>query len=70
MSYLDAIIQLLEQVRDTQGEAIERARACRRNHSGGPAGIRLRRVARGILAQELFYRAGGLVPVQAIQAPG
>lgn len=71
MSYLDAIIQLLQQVRETQSEAIERAAqviaaAIQADHlvyAFGPTHA-------SILAQELFYRAGGLVPVNPILPPG
>ena len=71
MNYLDAVIQLLQQVRETQAEAIERAAqtiaaAIEAGHlvyAFGPTHA-------GILAQELFYRAGGLVPVNPILPPG
>ena len=71
MNYLDAIIQLLQQVRETQSEAIERAAqviaaAIQADHlvyAFGPTHA-------SILAQELFYRAGGLVPVNPILPPG
>jgi uncharacterized phosphosugar-binding protein len=71
MNYLDSIIKLLEEVRDTQGEAIERAaqviaQAIAADHLVyvfGPTHA-------GILAQELFYRAGGLVPINPILPAG
>jgi len=71
MNYLDAIIELLQHVRETQGEAIERAAqviaaAIQADHmvyAFGPTHA-------SILAQELFYRAGGLVPVNPILPPG
>lgn len=71
MKYLDAIIELLGQVRETQSEAIERAAqviaaAIQADHlvyAFGPTHA-------SILAQELFYRAGGLVPVNPILPPG
>jgi uncharacterized phosphosugar-binding protein len=71
MEYLDAIIQLLQQVRETQGKSIERAAqviaaAIQADHlvyAFGPTHA-------SILAQELFYRAGGLVPVNPILPPG
>lgn len=71
MEYLDAIIHLLQQIRETQGEAIERAAqaiaaAIQADHlvyAFGPTHASL-------LAQELFYRAGGLVPVNPILPPG
>ena len=71
MDYLDAVIQLLQEVRETQSEAIEQAaqviaQAIQADHlvyvfGAGHAGI---------LAQELFYRAGGLVPISPILPPG
>ena len=71
MNYLDAVIQLLQEVRETQSEAIEQAaqvisKAIQTDHlvyvfGAGHAGI---------LAQELFYRAGGLVPICPILPPG
>jgi uncharacterized phosphosugar-binding protein len=71
MGYLDQIIDLLNEVRRTQSEAIEQAaqvlaRAIQQGHlvyvfGAGHASI---------LAQELFYRAGGLVPVNPILPPG
>ena len=71
MGYLDAVIELLQEVRATQGEAITRAgeiiaEAIAADHlvyAFGPTHA-------GILAQELFYRAGGLVPVNPILPPG
>jgi uncharacterized phosphosugar-binding protein len=71
MDYLDQIIELLNEVRRTQSEAIEQAaqvisQAIQAGHlvyvfGAGHASI---------LAQELFYRAGGLVPVNPILPPG
>lgn len=69
--YLDAVIALLNEVRATQSEAIEQAadiiaEAILADHlvyAFGPTHA-------GILAQELFYRAGGLVPVNPILPPG
>jgi uncharacterized phosphosugar-binding protein len=71
MDYLDQIIELLKEVRETQREAIEQAaqkvaEAIQQDHLlyvFGPSHA-------GILAQELFYRAGGLVPVNPILPPG
>lgn len=71
MEYLDAIIQLLQHVRDAETKAIERAaqtiaNAIQANHlvyAFGPTHA-------GMLAQELCYRAGGLVPVNPILPPG
>jgi uncharacterized phosphosugar-binding protein len=71
MDYFDQIIELLQEVRATQAEAIEQAaqhiaQAIQSGHLlyvFGPSHA-------GILAQELFYRAGGLVPVNPILPPG
>ncbi len=71
MDYLESVIALLQQVRASEQEAIERAAqviasAIQADHLVyvfGPTHA-------GILAQELFYRAGGLVPVNPILPPG
>lgn len=71
MDYLDAVIQLLQQVREAEHEAIERAAqavagAIQAEHLVyvfGPTHA-------GMLAQELCYRAGGLVPINPILPPG
>ncbi len=71
MDYLEAVIALLEQVRAAEGEKIERAAQVVADAIGsdhllyvfGPTHA-------GLLAQELCYRAGGLVPVNPILPPG
>lgn len=71
MDYLETAIQLLQEIRQTQREAIENAAqviadAIQADHLVyifGPTHA-------GILAQEMFYRAGGLVPVNPILPPG
>jgi len=71
MRYLDEVMTLLQEVRATQAEAVERAAAVLAEAIAndhlifvfGPSHA-------GILAQELFYRAGGLVPVNPILPPG
>jgi uncharacterized phosphosugar-binding protein len=71
MDYLEAVIELLVRVKAAEGVAIERAAqviagAIQAGHLVyvfGPTHA-------GILAQELCYRAGGLVPVNAILPPG
>jgi uncharacterized phosphosugar-binding protein len=71
MDYLETIIQLLKKVQSTQQEAIEQAAQAiaqaiqndRLLYVFGPTHA-------GILAQELFYRAGGLAPVNPILPPG
>jgi uncharacterized phosphosugar-binding protein len=71
MDYLELAIQMLQEVRRTQGEAIEKAavviaEAIEANHLVYIFGA----THAGILAQELFYRAGGLVPVNPVLPPG
>ena len=71
MDYLDEIIGLLNEVRNTQRANIERAaqvmaQAIQNGHLVYVFGA----AHAGILAQELFYRAGGLVPVNPILPPG
>ena len=71
MDYLNAVIQLLQEVADTQHEAIERAAqavaaAIQADHLVYVFGAS----HAGILAQEVFYRAGGLVPVNPILPGG
>ena len=71
MDYFEVIIGLLQEVRETQREAIERAAqviadAIEADHLVYAFGA----THAGILAQELFYRAGGLVPVNPILPPG
>ena len=71
MDYLEAIIHLLQKVSQSQAEVIERAAqviadAIQAEHLVyvfGPSHA-------SILTQELFYRAGGLVPVNPILPPG
>ena len=71
MDYFDAIIRLLQEVADTQREAVERASrvvadAIETDHLIYVFGAS----HAGILAQEVFYRAGGLVPVNPILPGG
>jgi uncharacterized phosphosugar-binding protein len=71
MRYMDEVINLLNKVRDTQETAMESAaqaiaaaiEAGKLLYIFGPSHA-------GILAQELFYRAGGLVPVNPVLPPG
>jgi uncharacterized phosphosugar-binding protein len=71
MDYFEKTIQLLQEIHQQQGEVIEKAaqvmaEAIQAGHliyAFGPTHA-------GILAQELFYRAGGLVPVNPILPPG
>ncbi|MDF1512983.1 MAG: SIS domain-containing protein [Anaerolineae bacterium] len=71
MDYFDEIIRLLEEIRETQREVMERAAqriadAIEADHLIYVFGA----THAGILAQELFYRAGGLVPINPILPPG
>ncbi len=71
MKYLDLVIELMEKIRDTQAQAIEQtaqviAAAILADHLVYVFGAS----HAGILAQELFYRAGGLVPINPILPPG
>ena len=71
MKYLDAVIRLLQEVRETQETAI--AEAARRVAQAILADHQVYIFGAshaGILAQELFYRAGGLVPVNPLLPPG
>lgn len=71
MRYLDAIIELLEEIRQTEQEAIERAaRAIAEAIASDHLIYVFGPTHAGILAQELFYRAGGLVPINPILPPG
>jgi uncharacterized phosphosugar-binding protein len=71
MDYLETAIQLLQEIRRTQQDAIENAaqviaKAIRAGHLVyifGPTHA-------SILSQEMFYRAGGLVPVNPLLPPG
>jgi uncharacterized phosphosugar-binding protein len=71
VGYLDQIIELLQEIRESQAEAIEQAAqvvadTITRDHLiyvFGPSHS-------SILSQELFFRAGGLVPVNPILPPG
>ena len=71
MDYFETVIQLLQEVRETQHDAIEQAAqaiadAIEADHLIYAFGA----THAGILAQELFYRAGGLVPINPILPPG
>jgi uncharacterized phosphosugar-binding protein len=71
MDYLEQAIQLLQEVQRTQAAAIEQAAAAvadaiQADHLVYVFGA----THAGILAQELFYRAGGLVPVNPVLPPG
>lgn len=71
MDYLETAIHLLEEIRRTEPAALEAAAqlmaaAIQADHLVyifGPTHA-------GLLAQEMFYRAGGLVPINPIQPPG
>lgn len=71
MGYLDAVIQLLQEVADTQREAVEQAaQAVAKAIEAGHLVYVFGASHAGILAQEVFYRAGGLVPVNPILPGG
>lgn len=71
MNYLDEIIKLLQEVRETQGEALEQAARIVADAIQGDHLVYVFGAGHaGILAQELFYRAGGLVPISPILPPG
>jgi uncharacterized phosphosugar-binding protein len=71
MDYLESAIRLLQEIQQTEQAAIEAAAqalaaAIQADHLVyvfGPTHA-------GLLAQELFYRAGGLVPINPILPPG
>lgn len=71
MDYLEKAIQILQEIQQTQGHVIEKAAqviadALQKDHMVYIFGAS----HAGILAQEMFYRAGGLVPVNPIFPPG
>lgn len=71
MDYFDEIIKLLQVIEASQSEEMEQAAhviadAIVNDHLVYVFGA----THAGILAQELFYRAGGLVPVNPILPPG
>jgi len=71
MGYFDEIVALLQEVQESQHEAMEQAAqviadAIEADHLVYVFGA----THAGILAQELFYRAGGLVPVNPVLPPG
>jgi len=71
MDYFETVIQLLEEIRHSQADAVEEAAQA---VAGAIAGDHLVYVFgashASIISQEAFYRAGGLVPVNPILAPG
>ena len=69
--YLEAIIATLTEVRKTQGEAIAAAaRTISEAIAGGGTVWTFGCGHSGLLAHEGYYRAGGLMLVNAITAPG
>lgn len=71
MDYLDQIINLLQEVRDTQREGIEQAgRVVAEAILADRLVYVFGATHASILAQELFYRAGGLVPINPILPAG
>lgn len=71
MDYIDEIIRLLQEVNETESDLIEQAAQVVAGAIQGDHLIYVFGASHaGILAQELFYRAGGLVPVNPILPPG
>jgi len=71
MNYFDEIMRLLQEVRETQGDAMQQAAAIIADAIEADHLIYVFGATHaGILAQELFYRAGGLVPINPILPPG
>lgn len=71
MKYLDQVIELLYQVRETQTGAMETAaQKIASSIEGGHLVYIFGPGHAGILAQEVFYRAGGLLPINPILPPG
>ena len=71
MDYLESAIRLLQEIRETEQAAVEAAAqalaaAIQADHLVYVFGS----AHAGLLAQELFYRAGGLVPINPILPPG
>lgn len=69
--YFDTVMEQLRQVEQTQRPAIEQAAEwmCEAIAAGGMVYVFGPSHA-GLVAQEMFYRAGGLVPVSPILPPG
>ena len=71
MDYLEEVIALLQQAKASQAQAVEQAaQAIAGAIQAGHLIYVFGASHAGILAQELFYRAGGLVPVNPILPPG
>jgi uncharacterized phosphosugar-binding protein len=71
MDYLEAAIRILQEIRQQEGEVIEKAAQVMADAiQAGHLVYAFGSTHAGILAQELFYRAGGLVPVNPILPPG
>jgi uncharacterized phosphosugar-binding protein len=71
MDYLEQAIHLLEEVRRTQGEVMSKAATVMADAiQSGKLVYVFGASHAGILAQEMFYRAGGLVPVNPVLPPG
>lgn len=71
LQYFDRLTEILEKIRETQTESI--CRAAEWFADATLSGHRVFAVGcghAGLLAQELFYRSGGLVTVNPIFAPG
>ncbi|MDL2294263.1 SIS domain-containing protein [Ruminococcaceae bacterium OttesenSCG-928-D13] len=70
-AYFDAVTGILEEVRNTQADGLEQlAQLLARAITDKGAIFTFGCNHAGLLAQELFYRSGGLVTVNCIRAPG
>jgi len=69
-NYFDQVAQIVNHLRETQRQAIERAAGWITESLGQGGMLHVFGVAHGsLIAAEMFYRAGGLVPVNPIADP-
>ena len=70
MSYLDNLVEILKKIRETQAEAIDKAvNAMYDRFMAGSSMFVFGASHAGIVAEEMFYRAGGLMVVNPIFSP-
>jgi len=70
MSYLDGLVEILKKIKETQAEAIDRAANAMFDHfQKGGSLFAFGASHAGIVAEEMFYRAGGLMVVNPIFSP-
>jgi len=68
--YLDTVTELLSNIEETQLESIEKAASCiKKSLDGGGVLHAFSTGHSHMLVEEIFYRAGGLVPVNPILDP-